>query len=340
MLESDQHQLRSLAKACKDAAEKIRLLALHAISIGNSVPHTAAVFCVDEATIRRWITRWEEERDLSNKAKGGRPPKLTAQDRKKLRKRIKENNPRKFGFHTSSWDTKELCAYFAGQGIEVSRELVRRELRKMGAHYVKAQITFAQADEKARQEFASEFLTHVNKMPSNTVVLFEDEMSAGCSPRRGYGWTFEKQLVINAPQTYRRLNVFGAVNPLRGKVIQFPTKNAKAPSFVKLLKRILRTYPRKHIWLYADGCNVHKAKLVRKFLKKHPRMKIQFLPPYSPDMNPVEHLWLYYRSKLLNNRYFKSTHELATNIHAFTRSISPERIMEICSLNPVKSVLT
>jgi len=339
MLESDRELLLMLAKRCKNPDENIRLFALHAVSAGNSVRHVAEVFGVNEQTVRRWITRWREVRDLSNKDKSGRPPKLTEMNRKELRWLIKESSPVKQGLNASAWDTKELQSYFENKGIIVSRELIRQELVKMGAHYVKAQITFAQADEKARQEFASELLKTADSLDSDAVLLFEDEMSACCSPRKGYGWTFEKRLVITAPQTHNRLNVFGAVNPLQGDIIQLPTKHAKAPSFIKLLKRIICAYPKKRIWLYVDGCNVHKSKLVKQFLEMNPRLEIRFMPSYSPDMNPAELLWLLYRKKLLNNRYFKTTHELACNLHAFARRCSQEQILQVCNLNPIRRAL-
>jgi len=336
MLEKDESVLRCLARECKDVREKARLLALHAISIGDSVSHTANVFCVDEETVRRWIERWQKERDLTDMPKAGRPPTLTDKDRQKLRRLVEENEPRKQGMNASAWDTKELQAYFLGQGKFVSRELLRRELLNMGGHYIKAQIAYAQADEEQRQEFAKQLLKEAVSLPNNAVLLFEDEMSAGCSPRKGYGWTFEKRLVIKAPQTRKRLNLFAAVNPLKGKVIQLPTKEAKAPAFIRLLSKILKEYPNIQILLYVDGLPVHKSGLVKKFLEKHPRLQIKILPAYSPDLNPTEQLWRHYRAKLLNNRYFATQHQLSSNIHWFAKRTSPQQIMQICSLVPIR----
>jgi transposase len=340
MLEKDEQLLRSLARECKDAKEKVRLLALHAISIGNKIPHTAEVFCVDEETVRRWIERWEQERDLSEKPREGRPQSLTDAERQKLKKLVEENNPRKHGINASAWDTKELQAYFMRQGKLVSRELLRTELLKMGGHYIKAQIAYSQADEQQRIEFARKLLKEAVSLSNNAVLLFEDEMSAGCSPRKGYGWTFEKRLVIRVPQTRKRLNLFAAVNPLKGKVVQLPTKEAKAPAFVRLLDKVLRAYPGKQIFMYADGLPVHKSKCVKKFLEKNPRLQIKLLPPYSPDLNPTEQLWRHYRAKLLNNKYFNTQHRLSCNIHWFTKQTSPQEIMQICSLTPIQNLIT
>jgi transposase len=47
------------------------------------------------------------------------------------------------------------------------------------------------------------------------------------------------------------------------------------------------------IFLIVDGHPVHKAKKVAEFVKDHAegRMRIFFLPPYSPDLNPDEWVW-------------------------------------------------
>jgi transposase len=68
-LQGDEGLLRTLAKKCKDTREKIRYLALHALSKGYTVSLVAEVFCVDEATIYRWIERWRVERSLADSPK-------------------------------------------------------------------------------------------------------------------------------------------------------------------------------------------------------------------------------------------------------------------------------
>lgn len=43
--------------------------------------------------------------------------------------------------------------------------------------------------------------------------------------------------------------------------------------------------------LVADNSSVHKAKRVMKFMEDHPRVKLFFLPAYSPEYNPTEQVW-------------------------------------------------
>jgi len=94
MLEADERLLRTLARECKDAKEKMRLLALHAISIGDSISHTSEIFCVDEETVRKWIHKWEEEKSLKDKPRDGRPPSLDENEKKKSRNLLRKTIPR------------------------------------------------------------------------------------------------------------------------------------------------------------------------------------------------------------------------------------------------------
>nr|MDO8080278.1 IS630 family transposase [Candidatus Freyarchaeota archaeon] len=342
VLQGDEWLLRVLARKCKDAREKVRYLALHALSRGYAVSSVAEIFCVDEATIYRWIERWQAERNLADQPKEGRPPKLAEKDKKEIKKLVEENDPKRHGVNASFWDCKELRLYLLStRGKNVSQETIRRCLRSMGAHYVKAEIEYAEADEGERENFAQRFLQDLASKPDSVVVLFQDEMSVKCSPRKGYGWTFGERLVVKAPQTdRRRMNCFGAVNPLEGRVVQMTTKKeAKAPAFVRFLRRITREYPEGGIWVYADNLRVHKSEKVERFLQKHPRLELRFLPTHSPDLNPQDQWWNFERKKLLNNRYFATPHQLATAISWFGRNTPPERVTSVCALTPIENLL-
>lgn len=339
-IKKDSATLRELAAKCKDAKERERLRALYALGIGQSVITVMNIFCVEESTIRRWAERWVSERSIADKPKQGRPPSLDENDRSEIKNLVEENNPKKHGINASFWDTKELQVYLMKNEKKVSRETIRSSLRGMGARYVKAQLLYPEADEKRRREFAEQFRREMASKPASVIVLFQDEMSAGCSPRKGYGWTFEERLEIKTPQTNRkRLNCFGAVNPLKGEVIQMSSKESKSPAFVRFLKRIVLRYPRKKIWIYTDNLPVHKSRRVDDFLEKHSSIELKYLPPYSPDLNLQEQWWNYERRKLLNNRYFDSTHKLATAISWFGKQTPPEQVMSICNFTHIEGLL-
>lgn len=334
MLEVDESLLRTLARECKDAKEKMRLLALHAISIGDSISHTAEIFCVDEETVRKWIRRWGEEKNLKDKPRDGRPPSLSDEDKKEIKGLVEENNPKKYGLNASAWDCTEFRKYFAKRGKIFSIDVIRKALKEMKAHYVKSVIGFPEADEKERAEFAKTFVKEQES--ANAVVLFEDEMSVETTARKGYGWTFEKRLVVVSPQRNRkRLNLFGVVDIENGVVIQWGTKSAKKTSFIKFLNLIWKKHPRRLIWIYLDNLPTHKSNKVKEFLEKHPNIQLRYFPKYSPELNPKEYWHQHLRKKFLNNTSSSYLPALMRGINIFTRNTPKSIIRSVCTLKPI-----
>lgn len=334
MLEADEQILRTLARECKDAKEKGRLLALHALSIGNSVSNTAQVFCVDEETVRKWIHRWEEEESLKDKPRDGRPPSLSDDDKKEIRELVEENNPKKYGLNASAWDCSELRKYFVKKGKIFSIDVIRKALKEMGAHYVKSVIRFPEADEKERAEFAKSFVK--DSESAKAIIFFQDEMSVETKARKGYGWTFEKRLVVVAPQRGRkRLNLFGAVSLNAGEVIQWGSKSAKKISFVKFLEKIWEKHPRKLVWIYLDNLPTHKSGKVKEFLEEHPNIQLRYFPKYSPELNPREYWHGFLRKKLLNNISSKNLQSLMRAINTFTKNVPRSVLHSVCTLKPI-----
>lgn len=341
MLEEDERALRELAKSCKDATAKVRYLALHAVSISQPISLISEIFCVDRASIYNWIVKWKEERTLEDNQRSGRPNTLTEEQKQEIRSLIEENDPKKHGINASSWDTKEIREYFARKGVDVSRETLRTALIEMGAKYVKATLKYAEADLEAQKEFARKFFMESEDNMNKALIFFEDEMSAGCSARKGYGWTFGDRLIVKAPQkSKKRVNCFGAVNPFSGEAVEMSSVKAKSGAFITFLQRkLLDTHPRKKIIVYLDRGPVHRSDKVREFLRKNPRLQVEFMPPYSPDLNPQEQWWGYKRQKLLNNTSFRSQRHISLAMASFVRNTEPETVMSVCSLEPLEKLL-
>jgi len=86
-----------------------------------------------------------------------------------------------------------------------------------------------------------------------------------------------------------------------------------AQSFHNFMKKLLAvgsTEGRK-MALITDNAKYHHAKLHREWREEHAdRFVLYFLPPYSPDLNPVELVWKLVRRICLHNRYFHTLKEI------------------------------
>ena len=127
---------------------------------------------------------------------------------------------------------------------------------------------------------------------------------------------------------------------LDGEVIESVRKSAKVDSFMSLLKKIEGAYPDEKVLICMDNGRVHHAEKVSCFFRKQGKMKLMFLPPYSPDLNPEEYFHNYLRNKVLNNRNFKSTKQIDRTITSFVKSLSPETIRSVATLLPIEALLS
>ena len=341
MLENDSSILKDLYKTCKDAKEKLRFGALYAVSRGKSVVIIADILAVEESTVYDWIHQWEKERNVSDKPRSGRPLELTTEDDEEMKRLINENEPKKYGLNAATYTTNELRDYFLKiYNKFINEETIRTHLKKMGAHYVKSQLKYNEADKNKQIEFAKNFCD-ITTNYGFTKILFVDEMSMSTSAHNGYEWTFNQRLIVDAPQRNKiKANYFGAVKILDGKVIEVVRKSAKVDSFMSLLKKVEAIYPDDKILMLMDNDRVHHAGEVLDFFDKRERMKLLFLPPYSPDINPEEYFHNHLRNKLLNNHNFNSTKQIGRTISNFVKRLNPETIRSIATLLPIEALLS
>lgn len=341
MLENDSNVLRELYRNCKDGREKIRYQTLYAVSRGISVKDSAKFVDVEESTVYDWINKWILDKNASDKPRSGRPPKITKDDEKEIRRLIEENDPKKYDINASSYTTRELQLYFAKyRGKFIDEETFRVHLIETGAHYIKAQLRYKEGDLKKQIEFAQNLVFLLNNW-FFTKIIFVDEMSVSTSARSGYGWTYNQRLVVDAPQNHvERANYFGAVEVTEGTILETVRKSAKSQSFLHLLHKIEERYRDDKMLIVMDNGAVHHSGKVGKFFNERDNMKPLFLPPYSPDLNPEEYIHNTLRDKLLNNRNFKSTKQIGFVIGRFVKQMAAETVRSIATLIPIEALLS
>jgi transposase len=108
-----------------------------------------------------------------------------------------------------------------------------------------------------------------------------------------------------------KISVIGAMGMDNGQLVQMGACIFNADSFRKFIEKMLRNAKtNKKILMVLDNARFHHARINREFLKSvRDRIELLFLPPYSPDLNPIESLWKKTRRDVTHNRYFESLEE-------------------------------
>jgi transposase len=78
-----------------------------------------------------------------------------------------------------------------------------------------------------------------------------------------------------------------------------------------------------------DGAGWHKSKE----LVIPPNFKIIFLPAYSPELNPIERLWLYIKQHTIKNRIYHTLKSLEDVVCDFIRNLEQVQITSICKVH-------
>ena len=83
--------------------------------------------------------------------------------------------------------------------------------------------------------------------------------------------------------------------------------------FFRKLKRHRR--PGRKMVVIIDNARYHHAKLHKPWRRKvASHFRLHFLPPYSPELNPIERVWKLTRRRCLHNRYFAVLDEVITAV--------------------------
>ncbi len=111
----------------------------------------------------------------------------------------------------------------------------------------------------------------------------------------------------------------GSYNFETGQITVSFHQRGNRKSFKKHLKKVLYTY-RSHskIIVVVDNVRFHHAKLLKKWLLTKPQLELVYLPPYSPDLNPIERAWWFMRKKIT---HIRSIGTLIKNKPVFKRLI-------------------
>lgn len=141
--------------------------------------------------------------------------------------------------------------------------------------------------------------------------------------------------VLQAP-TRESAACFGAVSLRTGKFVHAFSPKFNAVEFEKFLKLLLRrrTCGGKVV-VVLDNARYHHAKMLKPFLKKRrAQIELLFLPPYSPELAPIERVWKLVRRLATHNQYFESMNELLEAVEScFAKWRKPnETLRRLCGI--------
>ena len=150
-----------------------------------------------------------------------------------------------------------------------------------------------------------------------------------------YSWAKRgKQPKISQPQRKKeRRTIFGCVCPDSGKLITHVAEKGNTITFFTFLLIVVKAFEGKKVYMVLDNVKFHKAQRLQPILKRYAhRIELVFLPPYSPDLNPVERVWWLMRKEITHNRWVKSMEQRICDFENWCKNKDPQKIKNVCNL--------
>lgn len=291
-----QEELKKLARKEKDKHVHERLIFINQLYLGATVPEACERLCISNKTGYEWLEAWNEKgyEGLDPDFAGGRPPKLTNQLKEQLKEKLSKGN----------WLTTQVRALIRRDfGISYSIRQVIRILRGFGMNYAKPYALDYRKPDNAEEILKESIKEVVKDLPNDTVIGFLDEARPQTTDNRQRVWSFGKPKAAKNTTKYKA-NTFGFY-PINGKPVVDFKKNSKIPSMRDFLRRIRDKNLGKHVLVFADNFQTHKAGEIKRFAEST-GITILLIPKYSPDLNPIEFIWKSIRRIISGTGFIKS----------------------------------
>lgn len=308
----------------KKSKIKIRCFFIILSSTGKSPISIAEQTGFDVQTVRKWLKRYilYGLSGLKDKKPSGRKSIKEAK-LKPILEKILRYSPLLFGYIEDGWTINLIIDYVQKTyNLSVSESTVKRALKKNDWAYKRFSETVpenapSKKDKKAR---VAEIITSgINENENlDCEYLLLDEANFSNKPYVQKGW-FKKgeKKKIAGPKRRSSITIFGALNLKNQKFNWKSAKKGNSNTLIEFLHQLHSNYPNKLLFIIIDNASFHKSKKIKKFLEKNSWVKFEYLPPYSPEYNPIERFWKWLKRKIYGTKSFKTIKELLAKIRKF-----------------------
>ena len=261
----------------------------------------AEVLLLDEKTVGNYRRMYEEggvER-LCCDEHAGRECKLTDRQLEGLAQELR----RKIYMTTAS-----VCEYTEKAfGVRYCIAGMTYLLKRIGFSYKKPTAIPGKADAAAQRRFVKAYHRLKQQKRLEEPIYFMDGTHPQHNSHPAYGWLpkgEETELKTNTGR--QRVTLNGALNAETHEILVREDLTLNAENTMDCFRTIGALHSTaKRVFIIVDNAGYFKGKRIQEFLKTS-RIKLVYLPPYSPNLNLIERVWKFFKKKVLANRYFES----------------------------------
>lgn len=138
--------------------------------------------------------------------------------------------------------------------------------------------------------------------------------------------------VVETNSTKKRKSLYGFLNLKTGKQHAFMTDWQNMYITVDVLKQLREVYPSQPLLIIWDNCGWHRGSEVQKWIRRDKHTKTLHFPPYTPDLNPQEHVWKAGRKATTHNQHITDIEQTTEDFIGYVTGRT--FAYELCGLRP------
>lgn len=320
---SEREELKKQHKCTRDGRVRDRIKAVLLYDNGWSYRKIAEALFITPEAVRQHTLDYETVRKLSPE-NGGSSSKLNRAQTKLLLEHVQE---------CTYLYAKDIVAFVWDQfEVRYTVSGMTQWLQNHGFSYKKPAVVPGKADKEAQQAWIKCYEEMKKNLSENETICFMDGVHPTHNAKPAYGWIRKGQRKEIPTNTGRqRINLSGMIDITSKRVLVREDETLEAESTICFLKKIEEAYPCKQtVHLFCDNARYYRNKKVQAFLQTS-KISMHFLPPYSPNLNPIERLWKLTNEWVINNKYYEKFSEFKKSILTFLRRLSdpPQDLLQI-----------
>lgn len=302
-------ELETAMRAAATGRSRDRMRAIRALAQGHDHQTVAEIFTVHLRTLARWIARFNQRGidGLIDAPRSGAPPKIPPAQTDALLELLEKPEQA----NQTHWTGKKFHGHLRRElELEVGYSTLMAWIADHGFRLKVPQPWPDRQDEELRQAFVERLCGYIED--EQVELWFTDEcgIEGDPRPRRRFARKGSKPRVTKNGG-HLRMNVAGMVCPRTGRFFALQMSHSDRECFQIFLdeanKAVESERPRQ--LLIMDNASWHKCKSL-----EWGRFEPVYLPPYSPDLNPIERIWLLVKAEWFSDFVAKDRAHLMDRI--------------------------
>jgi transposase len=305
-------------KVCREQKECDRIKAIILRNKDWSLAKIAEALLIHEKSIKRYIDDYLDNGKLKPES-GGSNSYLNDEQTQRLIVHLCD---------VTYLHQHQIIAYIQKTfGIKYSVPGINKWLHQNRFSYKKPKGVPHKFDEVKQADFIEYYNALKEALGDDEPLLFMDAVHPTQATKITAGWIrtgSDKAIKTTGSRT--RINIVGAIRlgHLQDAIIKQYEKTVNGESIIDFFKKVRAFYPNNDVInLILDGAGYHRSGEVKEAAKSL-NIKLHYLPPYSPNLNPIERLWKIMNEHARNGKYFATAKEFRQKINDFFAKTLPD----------------